>query len=84
MSRWTFEVDDSFTITGRGVGIVGRYEGVMHSGEAAVVDTSTGAVPVRRISVEICTGMDGSRVALLLVGVQKHQVPPGATVRSTD
>jgi hypothetical protein len=79
-----FIVEESFLITGRGVGVVGEWRsGRFASGSGGCVQLGTGkAIPVGRITVEYARVDGGERVGLLLYGLTPAQVPPGSVVRS--
>ena len=79
-----FIVEESFPITGHGVGVFGEWRsGQFTSGSGGYVQLGTGeAVPVRRITVEYARVNGGERVSLLLYGLTPAQVSRGSVVRS--
>jgi hypothetical protein len=81
-AQWEFQVEDSFTITGRGTGVVGTLVGVFEqSGEAAEVDVGGVIKRIDRVFLEFARYPDGERQALMLYGVAREEVPPGAVIR---
>ncbi len=79
-----FIVEESFRITGRGVGVVGNLvAGNLTSGVPGYVQVMGRAdVAVQRIDVEWALSQGAERVALLLRDLSIDQVPPGCVVRS--
>jgi len=79
-----FVVEESFTITGRGVAVVGNLvAGELASGVPGYVRLMGRAdVAVQRIDVEWALSQGVERVALLLRDLSIDQVPAGCVVRS--
>lgn len=79
-----FFVEESFTMTGRGVAVVGDVVGgSLASGDPGYVRVQgQGDVAVHRIDVEWVLQRGTDRVALLLRYLDIEQVPPGSLVRS--
>lgn len=80
-----FIVEDSFRITGRGTGVLGKWRsGRFMSGSGGYVQLESGeTVSVRRITVEYARMEGGGeRVGLLLYDLTPDQVPRGSVIRS--
>jgi selenocysteine-specific translation elongation factor len=79
-----FIVEESFRMTGRGVGVLGEWRsGQFTSGDSGYVQLGAEVVAtVSRIDIEHARVSGGERVALLLHDVTVTQVPPGSVVRS--
>jgi translation elongation factor EF-Tu-like GTPase len=78
-------VEDVFTITGRGIAIIGNHAGgVIHSGDHGVLRSDDAEVAVPEIVVEIHHPPE--KIALLLRGVEREDVNIGAILfgPSTD
>jgi translation elongation factor EF-Tu-like GTPase len=79
-----FLVEESFTITGRGVGVFGQLRsGILQYSDCGYLHTAAGVIPIGQINVEYARlAAGGERVALLLRGLSIEQVPAGSLVRS--
>ena len=79
-----FIVEESFQITGRGVGVLGEWRsGQFTSGDSEYVQLGAEVIAaVSRIDIEYARVQGGERVALLLHDVTVAQVPLGSVVRS--
>lgn len=79
-----FLVEESFTITGHGVGVFGQWRsGSISYGDSGYLHTTAGVVPIHQINVEYARlSAGGERVALLLRGLTIDQVPAGSIVTS--
>ena len=76
---WEFTVEESFNITGRGTGVVGELRGTIEtSGEPAMLRVDSTETRVDKVFVEVTRVAGGERLALLLYGVTKDEVPHGA------
>jgi hypothetical protein len=79
---WSFRVTESFTITGRGVGVLGELHGtITRSGEPADLQSREQFAVVPEVWVEFARVAQSERFALLLCGVEKDHVPPGSVLR---
>lgn len=88
-SRWQFEVEEAFAVTGRGTAVIGQHRGgVIPAVGPAVLCVGGASETVERVAVEVLDrqreGRHEGRVALLLCGVDKDRVPAGAVVRSME
>ena len=80
--EWQFTVEESFTITGRGTGVVGELLGTIErSGGPATLAVDGVQTRVDSVLVEVARVAGGERLALVLHGVTKEQVPSGAVLR---
>jgi translation elongation factor EF-Tu-like GTPase len=79
-----FLVENSVTVTGRGVAVFGTWrEGQIRSGDRVYLHTDADVVPIDEISIEYARLAGGEeQVVLLLRGLTVDQVPAGAVVRS--
>jgi selenocysteine-specific translation elongation factor len=79
-----FIIEESFRITGRGVGVLGVWRsGQFTSGDSGYVQLDAEVIAtVSRIDIEYARVPRGERVALFLHDVTVSQVPPGSVVRS--
>ena len=79
-----FIVEESFQITGRGVGVFGEWRsGQFTSGDSGYVQLDAEVIAaVSRIDIEYARVPGGERVALLLHDVTVTHVPAGSVVRS--
>lgn len=77
-----FEVQEAFTVTGRGTGLVGRLvTGSTNSGEPLCLRSADGsALWVDDVTIELLYRAGSDQVALMLRGVTKEQVPPGSVL----
>lgn len=79
---WSFRVTDSFTITGRGAVADGALSGrISDDRQPAELHTREHtAIPVT-VSLEFARVEGGERPMLLVYGIDKDQLPPGAVLR---
>jgi selenocysteine-specific translation elongation factor len=79
-----FLVEESFRITGYGVGVLGEWRsGQFASGDSGYVQLGTEVIAaVSRVDIEYARVPGGERVALFRHVVTVSQVPPGSVVRS--
>lgn len=75
-------VEESFTLTGRGTGVFGQLDGTLDRlGEPADLRVGDDVKRIDRVSLEVALVAQGEeRLALLLYGVSKKEVPPGAVI----
>jgi translation elongation factor EF-Tu-like GTPase len=78
---WTFVVEDSFTLTGRGTAVFGQLEGTLKgTGEPADLRVGDVIKHVDRVSLAVARVEGLERLALMLYGVTREEVPPGAVL----
>jgi hypothetical protein len=79
---WSFRVTDSFTITGRGTGVLGVLSGTISHGRqlAELHAREHTAIPVT-VSLESARVNGRDRPALAVHDIGKDQLPPGAILR---
>jgi hypothetical protein len=81
-------VEDSFTITGRGVVVVGPFEGVGHQGDPAVVRVGDAEQRIDHVYFEMLDGRDADGRLVgevgLRLGTTVDKVPAGAIVESVS
>ena len=79
-----FLIEESFTITGRGVGVFGQWRsGDIRTGHRGYLHPPDLVLLIGRISVEYALLPGGDeQVGLLLHGLTIDQVPAGSIVRS--
>jgi hypothetical protein len=82
--RWRFVVEDSFQITGRGLVVVGKFEGNGEQDEPAYVETSRSTFHVDRVRFDVLAEQRTGRPAILLGDLHKDQVPIGTVIHSID
>jgi translation elongation factor EF-Tu-like GTPase len=91
---WEWAVEDAWTITGRGVVVVGALRGpVPHAGMAVEVSSPSARTPATVVGLEVMRVWSdfvvpdtwprilGAPVGLLLAGVTKDDVAVGAVIR---
>jgi translation elongation factor EF-Tu-like GTPase len=82
IDRWEFVVEEAFTITGRGTGVLGTLRGAIEqSGEPAELEAHGQVRRVDKVTVEFARTKVGERLTLLLHGVDGDEVPAGTVVR---
>jgi len=78
---WSFRVDVSFTITGRGTGAIGILSGAIGPGpHPATLHTRQHAAIPAIVSLEYAKVGSDDRPALLVREIDKEQVPPGTLI----
>jgi hypothetical protein len=82
--RWSLRVEDSFQITGRGLVVVGTFDGIGQQEDPAQVDAGDNSFRIDRVWFEVLTANRQDRPAILLGPLDKSQVPIGALVHSVD
>jgi hypothetical protein len=80
--RWQLVVEDSFQITGRGLVVVGAFEGIGNQDDEACVETSKSTFSVDHVRFEVLTEGREGRPAIMLGDLDKDQVPIGAVIHS--
>jgi hypothetical protein len=82
--RWRFLVEDSFQITGRGLVVVGAFEGNGEQHEPACFETSRSTFRVDRARFDVLAEQRTGRPAILVGDLHKDQVPIGSVIHSID
>ena len=79
--EWQFVADESFGLTGRGTAVFGCVSGDLQGGAGASLHHGDNVTRVEKVSVEWARVEGGERLALVLYGIERDQVPVGAVLR---
>lgn len=82
--RWSLTVTDSFSITGRGLIVVGDFDGHAWNGEPAQIVTPTETFRVDQVWFEAVCRSGRDNPAIRLGRLDKERVPAGSVVQAVD
>jgi hypothetical protein len=83
-AAWTFQVEAAFTLTGRGVGVIGTLSGEVERVPIEAWLCADGEVTrLDVVSIELALLDRREQFALVLRGIDSDQIPAGSVISSS-